>query len=200
MKKFLLTTLLLLSFVVTAMAKFRPAVIETYDGKKIECLADYSWQLSSNVKYKLVEKGETFKIKSDSVKYIEYVDDESINLWMHIPVHYIKKDGSYLIVKWPKMFWVQAFEDPRKEDKYIMFLRTVSDKYGTRYYYGMYKNSDDFGVYCVHPDVVAANSRKSTQTVVSDCPELVEYLENKEVKLRNGEDLQKIIDEYNKCK
>ena len=199
MKKLATTCLLLFAFALTAMAvKWRPAVINTRDGRRIECLTNGG--LGTKVVFKLNENAQKQSLKSASIKYVEFLSDEDhINLWLNAPLRYVKKDGS--IVRPPLMSksnWVQLYADPRGSQKTVMFVLTVRNRYGVSYYYGCYRDADDFAVLCTFG--LGYSEENAIKVYMSDCPAIVEYVSQKGVKIRNGNDIQKLIDEYNACK
>ncbi|MBP5259391.1 MAG: hypothetical protein J6Z12_01985 [Paludibacteraceae bacterium] len=197
MKRLLFLLLTVATCCLNSNAKMKPAVIETFDGERIECLTSGR---ASKITYKLSENGPKEKIDAAKVKYLEYLSgDDRINLWLHMPMRIVKRNGS--IEKAPlmqKTSWVQLFDDPRHSEKTVMFVLTISSRYGTSYYYGCYRDSDDYAVLCTFG--LGYSEENAVSVYMSDCPAIAEYVKQKEIKIRNGADLQKIIDEYNNCK
>ena len=205
MKK-LATTCMLLAFATAAMAitirVWKPAILYTHDGRQIECIT--KGPSSKKISYKLNESAKKQTIAADSVKYVEYpTEDGHIRLWLNTAIRYVKRDGSLIkpptmSISTAKTHWVQLYDDPRGSNKTVMFVWAVAVQNGTAYYYGCYRDSDDYAVLCTYG--LTYSEENAIKVYMSDCPSIVEYVSQKGVKIRNGNDVQKLIDEYNACK
>ena len=185
---------MLIAISAIAKTKWRPTVIITFDGERIECLTEEGVYPSSVMTYKLSETSEKKDLKTSNVKYVEYLlPNDMINLWIHTTVYVVnKKGGIEPYIPTSSLSWLQALKDPRYNNQYVVVY------YDGRY--GVYRNTDDFAIVCVPGFFGYAKEKPAVKTIFGDCPDLLEYIDLPEVKLKTKEDLQKIVDEYNNCK
>ena len=182
--------LLVLCSIVACGQKYMPYIIITKQGEKIECLAEMK---NDYITYKIGTDKNKTRLYSSEVMYAAMVEGDSIMLFSGIPVYQQLSSETTPT----NIGWVRFLTDPRIESVsvYIYYKNTM---FGEELILGCYRQGDDYGQN-VFSSAYLKKNKEAMSKYFSDCPSVVEYVNNMRALLMTIDDFKNVVKEYNQC-
>ncbi|MBR2369322.1 MAG: hypothetical protein IKA83_04110 [Paludibacteraceae bacterium] len=175
---------------------YNSCIIETASGDTIECLAKLNF---FSLSYKINPNDKAQKLKPAEVRFATFCENDTCTIWSGLPIVMPDKALKGKTKGMSRGF--HHFLVNPKEVKLAIstMVQLVGNVYTNVYFF--YKPGDNFCTLAFMPISYDRSSmaKKASQVYMSDCPAIMQYVQNKKTHIKEMDDFYSLYNEYMNC-